>query len=74
MLEAFGKVLRMGERKRLEQLAEIVEAVNALEPEVQRMSDAELLGRHGAVSRDRIRGGSPRGAAPEAFAAGERRR
>jgi preprotein translocase subunit SecA len=42
MLKTFGKVLRMGERKRLEQLAEVVRAVNALEPEKQRLSDAEL--------------------------------
>ncbi|MEW6553585.1 MAG: preprotein translocase subunit SecA [Actinomycetota bacterium] len=69
MLKAFGKVLRMGERKRLEQLAEVVQAVNALEPEVQRMSDAEL--RAGTERfRERIRDGATLDELlPEAFAA-----
>ena len=57
MLKTFGKVLRMGERKRLEQLAGIVQAVNAREPEVQRLSDAEL--RAGTDRfRERLRDGA----------------
>jgi preprotein translocase subunit SecA len=69
VLKTFGKVLRMGERKRLEQLAEIVRAVNVLEPEVQRMSDAELR-----ADTERLRKRTRDGATldellPEAFAA-----
>ncbi len=68
MRNPLGKVLRMGERKRLEQLEEVVQVVNSLEPEVQRASDDEL---RAATARFRER--LDNGAAidellPEAFA------
>ncbi len=69
MLKTLGKVLRMGERKRLEQLAEVAHAVNALEPEMQGLSDAELR-----ALTDSLRGRIANGETldellPEAFAA-----
>jgi preprotein translocase subunit SecA len=63
-----GKVLHMGERKRLEQLAEVALAVNELEPETQRASDAEL---RAATARFRERlekGATTDELLPEAFA------
>jgi len=38
----FGKVLRAGESKKVRSLAAIVPSINALEPEIQAMSDDEL--------------------------------
>jgi preprotein translocase subunit SecA len=68
MLKTFGKVLRMGERKRLEQLAEVAQVVNAMEPETQRLSDAEL--RTGTARfRERLGNGATLDELlPEAFA------
>jgi len=68
MLKTFGKVLRMGERKRLEQLAEVVQAVNALEPETQRLSDTELRARTGRFKERLEKGDSLQELLPEAFA------
>jgi preprotein translocase subunit SecA len=68
MLKTFGKVLRMGERKRLDKLVEVVQAVNALEPDAQRASDAELRERTG-IFRERLgNGASLDELLPEAFA------
>ncbi len=68
MLKTFGKVLRMGERKRLEQLAEVVRTVNGLEPGARRASDAELRARTGTF-KERLRdGAAPDELLPEAFA------
>jgi preprotein translocase subunit SecA len=39
----FSKVLRIGEGKRLKELQQLVDRVNALEPEMEVLSDAELL-------------------------------
>ncbi len=68
MLKALGKVLRMGERKRLEQLEETVRLVNALEPEVQRLSDEELRAKTGEFKSRLERGESLDDLLPEAFA------
>src|SRR5271165_4728450 len=38
----FGKVLRAGESKKVRSLAAIVPSINALEPEIQALSDTEL--------------------------------
>ena len=38
----FGKVLRAGESKKVRSLAAIVPSINAFEPEIQALSDAEL--------------------------------
>ncbi len=68
MRNPLGKVLHMGERKRLEQLGEVVQAVNELEPELQRMSDAELSAAT-ARFRERLdKGATMDELLPEAFA------
>ena len=58
MLKALGKVLRMGERKRLEQLEEVVQLVNSLEPEVRGMSDEALRAKTGEF-KSRLERGEP---------------
>ena len=42
VVSVFGKVLRAGESKKVRSLAAIVPSINALEPEIQALSDAEL--------------------------------
>ncbi|MGO9964708.1 MAG: preprotein translocase subunit SecA [Acidimicrobiales bacterium] len=44
-MSVFGKVLRAGESKKVRSLAAIVPSINALEPEIQALSDAELAGK-----------------------------
>ena len=68
MLKALGKVLRMGERKRLEQLEEMVRLVNALEPDMQRLGDEELRAKTGEFKSRLERGESLDDLLPEAFA------
>ncbi|MGQ9475191.1 MAG: preprotein translocase subunit SecA [Actinomycetota bacterium] len=68
MLKALGKVLRMGERRRLEQLEETVRLVNSLEPETQRLSDEELRAKTGEFKSRLKRGESLDDLLPEAFA------
>jgi len=46
-MSIFTKALRMGEGKRLRELERLVAAVNALEPEVEALSDDELRARTG---------------------------
>jgi preprotein translocase subunit SecA len=41
-MSVFSKVLRAGEGKKVRRLAELVPAINALEPEMEALSDAEL--------------------------------
>ncbi len=41
-MSIFSKVLRIGEGKRLKELQQLVDCVNGLEPELERLSDAEL--------------------------------
>jgi preprotein translocase subunit SecA len=43
-MSVFTKVLRAGEGKKVRRLAELVPLVNALEPEIEAMSDTELRG------------------------------
>ncbi len=69
MKNPLGKVLRMGERKRLEQLSDLVQEVNAREPEMQRLSDAELRALTGEFKGRLERGASLDDLLPEAFAA-----
>jgi len=68
MLKTLGKVLRMGERRRLEQLAEVVQAVGDLEPEVKRLGDGELSARTGEFKERLEKGASVDELLPEAFA------
>ena len=42
VVSVFGKVLRAGESKKVRSLAAIVPSINALEPEIQALSDDEL--------------------------------
>jgi len=44
-MSIFSKALRMGEGKRLRELEQLAIAVNALEPEVEKLSDEELAER-----------------------------
>ena len=68
MRKTLGKVLRMGERKKLEQLAETAVVVGELEPEMQRLSDDELRAMTGRF-RERIEDGETLDEIlPEAFA------
>ncbi|MDI6831350.1 MAG: preprotein translocase subunit SecA [Actinomycetota bacterium] len=69
MRNPLGKVLRMGEKKRLEQLSALVAEVNAREPEMQRLSDAELGALTGDLKARLERGASLDELLPEAFAA-----
>ncbi|NPV60182.1 MAG: preprotein translocase subunit SecA [Actinobacteria bacterium] len=69
MRNPLGKILRMGERKRLEQLSAVVQEVNAREPEMQRLSDAELAALTGDFKGRLERGASLDELLPEAFAA-----
>ena len=57
-MSIFGKVLRMGEGKRLKELQGLVEQVNALEPETEALSDDELLARTGDFRRRIANGAS----------------
>ena len=41
-MSVFSRVLKIGEGKRLKELEKLVDCVNALEPEIQALSDAEL--------------------------------
>ena len=41
-MSVFTKVLRAGEGKKVRRLADLVPLVNALEPEIEALSDAEL--------------------------------
>jgi len=68
MLKTLGKVLRMGERKKLEQLEETVRAVNALEPEMQGLSDEQLRAKTGEFKSRLERGETLDELLPEAFA------
>ena len=53
----FSKVLRAGEGRTLKELQQLAEAVNALEPEVERLSDDQLRAKTGEF-RERLANGS----------------
>ena len=55
-MSVFKKVLRSGEGKKLRALEAIVPDVNALEPEIQALSDDELQGKT-VEFRDRLDNG-----------------
>jgi len=44
-MSIFSKALRIGEGKRLRELEQLAEDVNALEPDVEQLSDEELAAR-----------------------------
>jgi preprotein translocase subunit SecA len=68
VVSVFGKVLRAGESKKVRSLAAIVPSINALEPEIQALSDAALA--HKTVEfRERLeRGEDTNDLLVEAFA------
>ena len=68
MIKSLGKVLRMGERKRLEQLATTVREVNELEPEIKRLSDDEMRAKTGEFRQRLEKGETLDQLLPEAFA------
>ncbi len=55
-MSIFSKVLRIGEGKRLKELQQLVDCVNALEPEIESLTDAELAAKTGEF-RKRLAGG-----------------
>jgi preprotein translocase subunit SecA len=55
-MSIFSKALRIGEGKRLKELEALVERVNALEPEIELLSDGDLVAKT-AEFRNRIRNG-----------------
>ncbi|MEA2058171.1 MAG: preprotein translocase subunit SecA, partial [Actinomycetota bacterium] len=55
-MSLFSKVLRIGEGKRLKELQELVERVNALEPEMETLTDDELRAKTGEF-RERVAAG-----------------
>jgi preprotein translocase subunit SecA len=55
-MSIFSKALRIGEGKRLKELEVLVERVNALEPEIELLSDGDLVAKT-AEFRNRIRNG-----------------
>ncbi|MDY6794645.1 MAG: preprotein translocase subunit SecA [Actinomycetota bacterium] len=68
MLKALGKVLRMGERKRLEQFMEMAQVVNDLEPEVKKLGDQELKAKTDEFRSRLDKGQSQDDILPEAYA------
>jgi len=66
--KALGKVLRMGERKRLDQLMEVAQVVNDREPETQKLSDEELRAKTGEFRSRLEQGACLDDILPEAFA------
>ena len=68
MRKTLGKVLRMGERRKLEQLAEVARVVSDLEPEIQQLSDGELQAMTGRFKERLDNGETPDEILPEAFA------
>src|SRR4030042_4997990 len=68
MLKGLGKVLRMGERKRLEQLMETARVVNDLEPDIKKLSDKELRAKTGELKGRLEKGATLDELLPEAFA------
>jgi preprotein translocase subunit SecA len=68
MIKTLGKVLRMGERKRLEQLIEVVKVVNDFEPEIQPLSDAQLRAKSDEFRARLEKGETLDELLPEAFA------
>jgi preprotein translocase subunit SecA len=67
-MSIFTKMLRAGEGRALKELEKVVVAVNALEPEFEALSDAELAGRT-VTHKERVANGeSLDSLMPEAFA------
>lgn len=67
-MSILAKVLRVGEGKRMRQLTQVVERVNALEPEIAALDDAALAAKTGEFKARLSRGASLDDLEVEAFA------
>ncbi len=67
-MSLISKILRIGEGKKLKLLSAVVEATNALEPEIEGLSDAELRAKTAEFKQRLDRGESLDDLMPEAFA------
>ncbi|MHB8498432.1 MAG: preprotein translocase subunit SecA, partial [Acidimicrobiales bacterium] len=67
-MSVFTKVLRAGEGKKVRRLAELVPLVNALEPEMEARSDAELAAMTGMLRQRLDNGESMEDVLVESFA------
>lgn len=56
-MKLFDKILKAGDGRRLKAVKALVEPINALEPSIQKLTDAELQGRT-ATFRDRLDNGA----------------
>ncbi|OFW57685.1 MAG: preprotein translocase subunit SecA [Candidatus Solincola sediminis] len=68
MIKTLGKVLRMGERKRLEQLMEMAKVVNDFEPDIKQLNDGQLRAKTAEFRARTEKGESLDELLPEAFA------
>ncbi|MHB9112156.1 MAG: preprotein translocase subunit SecA [Thermoleophilia bacterium] len=68
MPKFFQKALRMGEGKKFKQLEEQVEAINALEPELEKLSDEQLKAKTSGFKQRLADGEELDDVLPEAFA------
>ena len=57
-MSVFGKVLRVGEGKRLKELQQVVDCVNGLESRIQPLTDAELIAKTAEFRRSLADGAS----------------
>ncbi len=68
MFKTFSKVLRAGEKRKIEELASTVEAVNRWEPDIKKLTDEQMVAKT-AEFRSRLeRGEDVEELLPEAFA------
>ena len=67
-MSIFSKVLKIGEGKRLKELQELVERVNALEPQIESLSDDELRAKTAEFRQRLADGETLDDIEPEAFA------
>ena len=68
MLKGVQKALRFGENRKIKELEAVVASVNALEPEIQKLSDAELTAKTPEFQQRYDAGETLDGLLPETFA------
>ncbi len=68
MLKGFSKVLRAGEKRKIEELASTVEAVNHLEPDIKKLTDDQMVAKTVEFRSRLERGEDVDDLLPEAFA------
>jgi preprotein translocase subunit SecA len=67
--DTFERALRFGEGRRLKRLAAMADYITSLEPDFERLSDAELRAKTGEFKQRLANGETLEGILPEAFAA-----